>query len=115
MTKFLERKSLLRDSEGNISFLIKIEENVDYGMFFQVEEVQSWGANGPLDCELYLSGLIKWDGCSHLHFGGSEGETGKNIPGYLHLCGKFHFEKHCLMMKALYELAEKTIVHYLGG
>ena len=32
--------------------------------------------------------------------------------GYLHLCGKTYWKRHCEVMMAIYELAEKTIKKY---
>ncbi|MEE9337254.1 MAG: hypothetical protein V3U87_04175, partial [Methylococcaceae bacterium] len=64
----------------------------------------------PCDTELYITGMIKWDGCSHLWFG--ERVEKDRQSGYLHLCGKSYIQKHADMMLALYALAEKTIKRY---
>lgn len=50
---------------------------------------------------VYLRVLIKWDGCSHVYFGGS--------PGYLHLCGSFNWKKHVKLMEWIYKEAEKLL------
>lgn len=96
----------LLSNDGFCEFQIKLFGDFEYAMEFEVYEVVSWEAddsNTPCDTELYIKGTIKWDGCSHLNFGDE---------GYLHLCGKSYFVKHCKVITALYELAEKTIKQY---
>jgi len=48
--------------------------------------------------EVYLKGTIKWDGCSHINFGDE---------GYIHLCGKYWFDKHIEVMKAVWNICTK--------
>lgn len=109
----------LLTTDGYINFLIKIDDDTDYRMDFEVFEVVSWecdDANTPSDTELYMTGVIKWDGCSHVYFGEKD-ETG-NQDGYLHLCGKSYWDGHVKLMQAVYALAEKTIKKYdkeVGG
>jgi len=38
-----------------------------------------------------VHGRVKWDGCSHVYFGNAEAK-GESPDGYLHLCGKSHWE-----------------------
>ena len=107
-----ELKDLLCD-DGYTYFLIKIKGDTEYRMEFEVYEVTSWecdGKNTPSDTELYMTGTIKWDGCSHVWFG-EKGE-GDRQDGYLHLCGKTYWKRHADLMGALYSLAEKTIERY---
>lgn len=60
--------------------------------------------NGFGDCmpdiskaETYITGVVKWDGCSHFYFGGSDND------GYLHLCGKDSIEKHQKIVGMIYK------------
>lgn len=104
--------SALLCEDGYINFLIKIDSDTEHKMDFKVYEVNSWACDDehtPIDPDLYLTGVIKWDGCSHVWFG--EEEDGKQ-DGYLHLCGKTCWKRHCEVMMAIYELAEKTIKKY---
>ena len=107
-------KTLLEDG-GYILFQIEVAENVAHSMEFKVYEVMGWacdGENSPCGTELYVHGLIKWDGCSHVYFGECEG----GFPnGYLHLCGKDYWEKHNKMMTALWDLASVTIEGWDAG
>lgn len=47
--------------------------------------------------ETYLTGMVKWDGCSHFYFGGKEKD------GYIHLCGKNSVEKHRKIIETIYQ------------
>lgn len=103
---------LLYDEHGYVIFIVSIDSDREYSMDFQVYEVVGWDEQKtPCDKNLYMSGCIKWDGCSHVWFG--EKEQGKQ-DGYLHLCGKNYWQHHANMMMALYEMAERTIVKYDG-
>ena len=104
---------LLKDENGYTTFLINIEPDIEYSMTFEVFEVAGWECDEqhtPIDLELYMTGFIKWDGCSHVWFG--EKEEDQKQDGYLHLCGKAQWDKHCKMMMAVYDLAERTITKY---
>jgi len=119
MQENLENTSLssLLCAEGLPQFLIKIIGDNKYCMEFEVYEVGGYEENRetgkydvPCDLKLYVTGTIKWDGCSHLWFG--EKEENDKQDGYLHLCGKYWWKNHIDMMNALYELAEKTIKEF---
>ena len=106
---------LLKASDGDYDrFIINIEENdyTDTSMSFEVREVNCWPyePDDPEYVEHYISGMINWDGCSHIYFGGKD-ENG-SVDGYLHLCGKSFFKDHCDVMMAVYALAEKKITKY---
>jgi len=103
-------------ADGYTNFLIKIittGNDLQYRMEFEVYEVCSWECdetNTVSETELYLTGTIKWDGCSHVWFG--EKDKNGNTDGYLHLCGKTYWQRHSDLMMKIYELAEKTITGY---
>ncbi len=109
---------LVVDEDGLINFLMKVvDKDTEYRLNFEVYEVGAWVENEttgaydvPCDLELYLSGVIKWDGCSRIYFG--EQDEKENPSGYLHLCGKIYWQKHCQVMSEIYEYAEKTIKKY---
>lgn len=50
------------------------------------------------DAQPYLTGMIKWDGCSHFYFGNE---------GYLHLCGLNEIEKLQKVLQKLIKRAEE--------
>lgn len=105
--------SALLSADGYTNFIIKVGNDVEYSMDFEVFEVTGWEcdeANTPCDTELYMTGTIKWDGCSHVWFG--EKDENERQHGYLHLCGKGCWERHAELMRAVYALAEKTITKY---
>lgn len=107
----LVMKPLLKDSEDYIQFFIEMEKDVAYSMNFKVYEVGGWMCdedNTPTDLELYVHGTIKWDGCSHVYFGGDF----DNPNGYLHLCGKDYWEKHNKVMTEIFKVGSETIEHY---
>ena len=103
-------KSILKDCLYD-QFMIEIDDDIKHSMSFKIYEVNSWESDKtPSDLELYMSGCIKWDGCSHIWFGDKDSED--KHDGYLHLCGKRYWELHCKLMTAIYELAEKTIINF---
>jgi hypothetical protein len=105
-------KTVLQEENGFINYLIEIGDDVEYSMSFKVYEVNSWETddkNTPIDEDLYLTGFIKWDGCSHITFG--DDTTGEQ-DGYLHLCGKMYWRRHNEIMASIFELAEKTILKF---
>ena len=82
-------------------FLIEWKKIEDHYAEFVLHEVTSWvGDDEPSAYEQYISGSIKWDGCSHFNFGND---------GYIHLCGKYYFDKHCKIMQAIWELCSQRI------
>lgn len=97
---------------GYTKFIIITNPDVKSRMEFEVHEVLSWECdddNTPSDTELYLSGVIKWDGDSELVFGG--GTPGvKN--GYINLGDKADWTAHITLMEELYEYAASTIENY---
>lgn len=44
--------------------------------------------------ERYFAGSVKWDGCSHVYFGDDN--------GYLHLCGREHFDRIASVLLQVY-------------
>ncbi len=98
-------ETLLKTGEY-VEFLIEFEGDTEYSANFKVYEVISWTADDiePSETELYLKGLIKWDGCSHIWFGDSD--------GYIHLCGKSMWDKHVRVMNAIWELCRTRITSF---
>jgi hypothetical protein len=90
-----------------INFVVITSTDKDVSLNFSVYEINSWHGDDdtPLydDMELYLTGQIKWDGCSNLYFG--EG-------GHMHLCGKFYFESLKKVLDALWIKAEEEVVKF---
>jgi len=99
--------------DNRADFLLKIRKKDIHFIDFEVYKVCSWTKSkrtgifdNPSELELYLTGFIKWDGCSHIWFG--EEEDGKQ-DGYLHLCGKYCWDKHVQLMVELFEFANKEM------
>lgn len=87
-------------------FLIEFEDNgFTHSCTFKVYEVSSWNMedNTPSETELYLKGYVKFDGCSHIWFGGEDRD------GYLHLCGKFYWDNHKKVMDAIWQKCSERI------
>lgn len=86
---------------GYVSFILDITKLEEHYINFSIYEVCSWSSpKEPFEIELYIKGVIKWDGCSHIYFG-RIGDDG-NSDSYLHLCGKDDWKKHCDIMKWIY-------------
>lgn len=52
----------------------------------------------PTAAEVYVQGIIKWDGCSHVDF-----------PDQLHLCGRRSWQSHVDVMKHLWRRAGELL------
>lgn len=90
-----------------------------HALNFRVVEIAAWpmepgGGYEYMndDCEFvddpalasnYISGFIKWDGCSHLNFGEREN------PGYIHLCGRGAFDRMRGALDAVWRLAAENV------
>ena len=96
--------------DGYVNFIIEVTKpDVSHIMSFKVYEVISWECDEektPYDKELYVHGDIKWEGCSHIWFGEDDSE------GYLHLCGRSVWERHCGVMSEVFEYASRTITNW---
>lgn len=69
-----------------------------------VDVVTAWETDGsPAEFEPYLRCVIKWDSCSHFHFG--KPAEGNGRDGYLHLCGVDDLRRHVALIEEVYHLA----------
>jgi len=50
----------------------------------------------------YMTGMVKWDGCSHYYFGDEE--------GYIHLCGKGCIRGHIEIVDKVYKRCGEIMV-----
>lgn len=108
---------LVVDADGTPNFLLWVSEKRSHSITVEVYEVMglvgkfsdSQDFTEPSDVELYLTAYIKWDGCSHVWFGEEE----KGTPtGYLHLCGKWCWNKHTRLMYELWDFASENIKYW---
>jgi hypothetical protein len=97
--------SFIRTGGDRETFRVTLHERTGESWFeADVDEVISWEMDGtPAEFEPYLSCVIKWDSCSHFHFGGLADHGQRD--GYLHLCGVQDFRKHVTLLRELYALA----------
>ena len=101
---------ILKDTNGYVVFLLQEIEKHDLFLKFNIKKCISWDMDDEIaETEDYMSGYVKWDGCSHVWFG--EEDNG-NRDGYLHLCGKEQWELHCKMMVAVYEYCSNNIKNF---
>lgn len=107
-----ERRRKMDDlliENGLPMFKIEVTEKDRASVSFRVYEISCWDMqNKPIESEIYLTGYIKWDGCSHIWFGDEDNEGRQN--GYVHLCGLPFWERHSKMMTNLYDYAKKNIL-----
>lgn len=91
-----------------VDFLIEFEEDTESSANFKVYEVITWTGDTvePSETELYLKGLIKWDGCSHIWFGGEDKD------GYIHICGKSRWDLHNQVMSAIWDRCRSLIKNF---
>lgn len=90
--------------ERFVNFVVDFKVGPDNSNIeFKVFEVGSNHLTSADLNEVYISGTIKWDACSHFYFG-EEDETG-NHDGYIYICGEPHFHNHRVVMFLLMEIA----------
>lgn len=97
------------DGESPTGFVAFVTSKASHFVELEVDEIVSIlpgeegpGLRLPEHREHYLGCMIKWDSCSHFHFGEIEGDR-RNA--YLHLCGADAYQRHCRLLKELYALA----------
>jgi hypothetical protein len=97
------REVLIEDT-GTIQFYITFDAYRDASTTFKVEQVISWNLREePIETEVYLTGSMKWDGCTNIDFGGES---------CLHLCGYWHFKKHYEVLEALMKRCSEVIIGF---
>ena len=92
--------------DGYVRFFIEILKDTDYFLSFNLYAINCWELDHtPIveEKEPYLTGYIKWDGCSHFNFGNQ---------GYLHLCGEKSFIIHSEIIIYLFEIAAQLITKW---
>ena len=96
----------LKDDDGVFTiFVAEITELDDHLVSADVYEVTSWEMdNSIIEKEPYLSISLKWDGCSHINIG--------DETGYFHLCGRLYWERHCKLMKWLYQQLSSRVKQF---
>jgi len=103
-----EKVEYVNDVHGRPGFRVTIDdpgEFRDTSFTAKVDAVVAWDEDGGAhEHEPYLECMIKWDSCSHIHFGEPEGNPGGR-NGYLHFCGVDDFKNHALLLEALYRMA----------
>ena len=95
--------------DDRVLFLIEITEPIEASLDFNIWEVTAWDEDQNIVLEYnekYISGRIKWDGCSHIWFGDEN--------GYMHLCGKSDFYLLAKVMDAVWKIAETEIKNFDG-
>lgn len=99
-------------SDEKPQFILTIERISSAQVSGSIESVGGWsGAPDyvtPCDLELYLTFVIRWDGCSHITFGERDTATGQQ-DGYLHLCGEGCWEDHAALMGWLFKWASEVL------
>ena len=88
-----------------IVFVISITKKTSHHIEFSAEKVVSWTIKDePIDTEKYLSGSVKFDGCSNIEF----------EDDIMHFCGEKDVIDHCMLMKGIYKMAESEISGWEG-
>lgn len=98
-----------KDERQVTLFILTITKLEDHYCDWTCEEVSAWDgdSNKPVDCQQYVRGSIKWDGCSHIWFGEKS-----ECDGYLHLCGKLFWTRHCIVMQWIWDTITPLITSY---
>lgn len=92
---------LANDSRCNVNFKVYLASNKWCDEFqFCSCSGQDLGQERPDDKELFLSGFVKWDGCSNWDI------------GQKHFCGVQEAEGIGKLLRQLYEIAGQTLPEY---
>lgn len=79
---------------------------------FRLMEISAWDTEGkpmlgdPRYFEQYMTGMIKFDGCSHLTMGDA---------GYMHLCGVRSWKRHCIIMEMVYKYLTERFPNFMDN
>ena len=82
------------EKQGYIVFTGEITVKENY-MDFEVKKITGWDKLIPIEREHYLSGDIKWDGCTNVNFG----------LNYFHFCEPHDFDDMNYVLHFLYQKA----------
>jgi hypothetical protein len=100
-------ETLIKDDDDLVTYLIETSDDKSTSLNFKVYEVNSWDENNNHhtdDLEVFLRGVIKWDGCSHIYFG--------DHSGYMHLCGNASFQDIKKVLDTVWLKAEREILNF---
>lgn len=98
------KRLFVLNNDDYAEFIVEVSKSESHFVDFNVYTNVKWGMGDPEPFEKddYLGCSIKWDGCSHFHFGEEE-DRGRD--GYLHICGLHSYYEHVKLMEFLYEKA----------
>lgn len=96
-TKTLD-KNILGEFGFNIEWVMDSENDTHADFVAKKIISRSSPSNQVYKEEVYLSGFIKWDSCSHFYFG-------ENGESYLHLCGQQAIPNHNKLMAYIFNRA----------
>ena len=97
---------VLTTNWGKVESFLVLDDTCDLMLSasFSVYKVNEWDSTGEpalSNTALYVSGLVKWDGCAHFWFGQDD--------GYLHFCGKSDIELHERIMSLIWHYCRENI------
>lgn len=109
------------DKSGDPLFKLEIVQEHEAAASFNLQVVVAFPPENKLAdilYEPYVSGGIKFDGCSHVYFGPvlkSTATSGDQASeqGYLHFCGKRDWQLHCMAMELVYKEVTKYITDFM--
>lgn len=101
---------IMRESWADIGFSVVMEGDVDsHYVDFKVYELDSEKGAGGEDCdEVFLSGSVKWDGCSNFKFDEQD-------RCMLHCCTRQHMANIGILLVRVHELAEAVMEDHWDG
>ena len=114
---------IVRDDARGIVVRYKVFSHL---LEFESRQITAWsedessvmftrtGSSGDMDItedfdqgERYISGMIKWDGCSHFYFG--------DDAGYLHLCGERDIDTTAWLIRQVLDYAASHVPAFDRG
>ncbi len=94
----------------NESFIFETTEISEASVEFVVYERISFKEDSPSEISPYLKGMIKWDGCSHIHLlEADEEEETVCESSYRHICGLGDWQNTIEMYELTYKYAMSLI------
>lgn len=111
------KQAKLIDENGYVVAVFIPNKDYTHAISGTMYEVVSWELNDePMDVNFFANVSVKWDGCSHFYFYGSDYRKGlvpyvyeekgndKEKDGYYHICGFDSYLTHMKIMCFAYEL-----------
>lgn len=118
-SNLLPSRSLVHFKDIAYAAVVRLEEEYRLAVYFDIYEIAGETSDGVMlygenavdhveDAEIYLSGSVKWDGCSNWNFDEQDRGT------MLHACSRRHLTNMGEVMARCWDIASGMIERFCG-